>query len=256
MIVLHANPVAGDNADDTHDLAEVAALGTVEVLFVGRQAAIGIVEIDHVAQRVQVIQRNAGRDLHRDEREKQTEVALARGWPDRFAPPPRAGDAPFARKPAAPGSDWFGAPALAQFPRQPAVDVVGKRLRQVLKAQAEPVPAIGNLDDQIRHRWRMQGHQTVPGQHELPVVGIGPRNTARALEFQYLGKRRGRNLRRRNSQRPKDAEQARQGDPATAIGEQVNQRGPGALKRNIQPCHRGPVPGCYERLADQALQIA
>ena len=107
MIVLHANPVAGDNADDTHDLAEMAALDTVEVLFVGRQAAIGIVEIDHVAQRVQVIQRNAGRDLHRDEREKQTEVALGRGWPDRFAPPPRAGDAPFAEsrpRPEATGS--------------------------------------------------------------------------------------------------------------------------------------------------------
>ena len=52
------------------DLAEVAALGTVEVPLVSRQAAIGIVEIDHVAQRVQRIQRNAGLDLHRDERQK------------------------------------------------------------------------------------------------------------------------------------------------------------------------------------------
>jgi hypothetical protein len=41
--------VAGDDAEDTHDLAEMAVLGTVEVLFVGGQAAIGMVKIDHRA---------------------------------------------------------------------------------------------------------------------------------------------------------------------------------------------------------------
>ena len=64
---------------------------------------IGIVEIDHIAQRAQAIQRNAGPDLHRDERKEKTEVALARGWPERFATTPRAGDAAFTRKPAALG---------------------------------------------------------------------------------------------------------------------------------------------------------
>ena len=119
MLGRYADPMTGDEADNAHDLAEVAAILSVKMLFVGGQSSVHVVEIHDVAQGLELIHRNPGASLHSDELEHELLVAGSGAGLDGFAPGPDFGPGPGPPKPHI-------RPLVG---RQPRLDIGGQRRR-------------------------------------------------------------------------------------------------------------------------------